>query len=94
MANLTALFFVVLVIVLGIGACWVITANSATMTTPTDTFGENPPSTTTDHNTASSELAVSSMPVVMVGFFVMVCVILVAVFAWLWKSGKSKPSRY
>jgi disulfide bond formation protein DsbB len=94
MANLVALIFVVLVLVLGIGACWAITANGAATTTSTDTFGDHPPTDTIHQNNASSGTAVKTMPVLLIGFFVMICVILVAGFAWLWGAGKSKASKY
>jgi len=94
MANLIAMMFVVLVMVLGIGACWAIAASGAATTTPTDTFGDTPPADTTTQNTAASSLSVASMPILMIAFFVMVCVVLVSAFAWLWKTGKSKASKY
>ena len=94
MANLVAIIFVVMVMVLGIGACWVIAANGSATSTPTDTFGNTPPANTVTHNTASSGLAVASMPVLIIAFFIMICVILVAAVAWLWKTGTSKASKY
>lgn len=94
MANLVAMIFVVLVLVLGIGACWAITASGSATTTPTDTFGNTPPTDTVAHNAASSGLAVASMPALFIAFFIMICVILVAAIAWLWKTGTSKASKY
>lgn len=94
MANLIALIFVVLVIVLGIGTCYVIVANGASTTTSVDTFGDNPPADTVTQNEVSSSFAVASMPILFIGFFIMICVILVAAIAWLWKTGKSKASAY
>jgi len=94
MGNVVALLFVAFVVVLGIGACWAITANGAATDTPTDTFGNTPPADTVAHNADSSGLAVATMPVLLVAFFIIVCVVLVAGFAWLWNTGKSKPSRY
>jgi predicted small integral membrane protein len=94
MANLVAMIFVVLVMVLGIGACWVIAANGATSGTATDTFGNTPSADTVAQDAAASDLAVKSMPVLLIAFFIMVCVILVAAFVWLWKTGKTKASKY
>jgi hypothetical protein len=94
MANLIALIFVVFVLVLGIGTCWAITANGAATATSTDTFGDHPSAQTIAQNNASSTTAVKTMPVLFIGFFIMICVILVAAFAWLWKTGKSKASKY
>lgn len=94
MANLVAMIFVVLVMVFGTGACWMIAASGSATKTPVDTFGDKPPADTISQNTASSSLAVASMPVLVIAFFIMVCVILVAAFAWLWKTGKSKASGY
>jgi phage-related minor tail protein len=94
MGNMIALILVAFVIVLGIGACWAITANGAAAGTATDTFGNTPPADTIAHDGESSGLAVATMPVMLIAFFVLVCVILVAGFAWLWNTGKSKASRY
>jgi hypothetical protein len=94
MGNLTALIFVVMVLVLGIGACWAITANGASTTPPTDTFGNRASNQTIDQNNASAHLSVQTMPIVFIAFFIMICVVLVAGVAWLWKSGKSKASKY
>lgn len=94
MGNVTALIFVVLVIVLGIGACWAITASGSSTTAPQDTFGDKPSASTIQQNNASANMAVKTMPVMFISFFIMVCVILVAAFAWLWKTGKSKASKY
>jgi hypothetical protein len=94
MGNLIALIFVMFVIVLGIGACWAITANGASAPVQTDTFGETPPADTMERNNESADLAVATMPVGLIAFIVMICVILVAAFAWLWKTGRSKPSKY
>lgn len=94
MGNLLTLIFVVLVIVLGIGACWAITANGAATATTTDSFGDAPPAQSTTQSEAAGSTAVATMPVLLIGFFVMICVILVASFAWLWNTGKSKASKY
>ena len=94
MANIVALIFVIFVLVLGIGACWAIAASGSATNTPVDTFGDTPPADTVTQNEVSSGLAVASMPVLLIGFFVMICVVLVAAFAWLWKTGKSKASKY
>ena len=94
MANIVAMIFVVMVIVLGIGTCWAITANGAATPSSTDTFGDAPPVLAQGQNAASSDVAVATMPVIYIAFFIMICVVLVAGFAWLWKSGKSKASKY
>lgn len=94
MVNLVALIFVVMVMVLGIGACWVIAGSGSATAAPTDTFGDKPPADTQDQNTASSNVAVATMPIMYIGFFIMICIVLVAGFAWLWKSGKSGASKY
>ena len=70
MANLVAMIFVVMVIVLGIGACWAITASGSATPTSTDTFGNTPPADTIAHNSDSSGLAISAMPVVFIAFFI------------------------
>jgi hypothetical protein len=94
MANLIAGIFVIMVIVLGIGACWAIAASGAATPTPTDSFGDTPPAATVAQNAASSDLSVASMPILIIAFFIMICVVLVAAFSWLWKTGKSKASKY
>lgn len=94
MGNLIALILVVLVIVMGIGAVFAITANGAATTPATDTFGDTASPDTIAHNNQSSGLAVASMPVMFIVFFIMICVVLVAAVVWLWKTGKSKSSGY
>ena len=94
MANLVALLFVVFAVVLGIGACWVIAANGAAHPVVNDTFGNAPSAEIQEHNAGSTGIAVSTMPVLYICFFVLVGVVLVAGFAWLWKTGKSKASKY
>jgi len=94
MGNLTALIFVVMVLVLGIGACWAITANGAATAPPTDTFGNRAPDQTIEQDNASARVSVQTMPILFIAFFVVVCAVLVAGAVWLWKSGKSKSSKY
>ena len=94
MANLIALIFVVMVIVLGIGASWAIVANGSANTAPTDTFGNKPPAAAMNQDNASAKMAVATMPLMYIAFFIMICVVLVAAMAWLWKTGKSKASKY
>jgi hypothetical protein len=94
MGNLLTLIFVMLVIVLGIGACWAITANGAATTAPSDTFGQKPPAQAMNQDNASARTATATMPVLLIGFIIMICVILVASVAWFWNVGKSKPSKY
>lgn len=95
MGNLIALIFVVLVLVLGIGACWAITANGASMAPTTDTFGNMASNQSLDQDNASARVAVQTMPLASyIAFFVMICVILAAAVAWFWKTGKSKASKY
>ena len=94
MGNLTTLIFVAFVIVLGIGTVWVIAANGSMSTTPVDTFGDTPPAQAMVQNNASADMAVKTMPMLLIAFIIMVCVILVAAFAWFWKTGNSKASKY
>ena len=94
MTNLVAMILVIFAIVIGIGACWAIAANGAVAPDSTDTFGDAPPADTVYQSAASSEIAVATMPVLAISFFIVICVILVASFAWLWKTGKSKASKY
>lgn len=94
MGNMIPLIFVIFVVVLGIGACWAIAASGAATDTPTDTFGNTPPADTVAQNQQSSGVAVATMPVLLIAFFIMVCVVLVAGFAWLWNTGKTKVSGY
>jgi uncharacterized membrane protein YqiK len=94
MGNLIALIFVVLVIILGIGACWAITANGASTAPAQDTFGNKAPASAIQQGNESASLAVKTMLVLLIAFFIMVCVILVAGVAWFWKTGKSKASKY
>lgn len=94
MGNLLSFIFVVLVMIIGIGACWAIAASGSSTTATTDTYGDHPPAATIQQNNASASMAVKTMPVLFIGFFVMICVILAAAVAWLWKTGKSKPSKY
>ena len=94
MANLVALIFVILVVVIGIGSVFAITANGAATTPAKDTFGNTAPISVIQHNNESSNLAVKTTPTIFIVFFVMICVVLVAAIAWLWKTGKTKPSGY
>lgn len=94
MGNLLALIFVMMVIVLGIGACWAIAANGAAIPIQNDTFGDGPPADAIAQNEAASHTAVTTMPVLLIGFIIMICVILVASVAWFWKTGTSKASKY
>lgn len=94
MGNVAALLLVVMVIVIGIGACWAITANGAATGTATDTFGNAPSAEVQAHNTDSSGVAIATMPILLIAFFIMICVVLVAAFAWLWNTGKSKAGGY
>jgi uncharacterized membrane protein len=94
MANLVALLLVVFAVVAGIGLCWAIAASGAAAPTSEDTFGNGPPADTVAHNADTEGLAVSTMPVMYIVFFILVGVVMVAGFAWMWKVGRSKPSRY
>lgn len=94
MGNLLTLIFVILVIVLGIGACFAIVASGSATPAPTDTYGDKAPDSVLQQNNQSAHVAVSTMPIIFIAFFIMVCVVLVAAFAWLWKTGKSKASKY
>ena len=94
MGNLISLLFVVLVMVLAIGAVYAITASGSAMDAPTDTFGNTAPAQTVAQNENSSNIAVQTLPVIFIAFFIMICVVLAAGFAWFWKTGKSKASSY
>ena len=94
MVNLLALILLAFVVVLGIGACWAITANGAATGPMTDSFGNAPPAEISQHNGQSSAVAIATMPAAYIGFFVIICIVIAAAFAWLWKTGRSKPSKY
>ena len=94
MGNLIALILVIMVIVLGVGACWAITANGAATASASDSFGNTAPVSTINQNEQSSSVAVGTMSVLLIPFIILICVLLVSGFAWLWATGKSKASKY
>ena len=89
------MIFVVLCIVLTIGSVWGITAQGSTNYVTTDTFGNPRDAGTINHTSnISGALAISTMPLMYVVFFLAVCVVLVMVFAWLWNIGHTHESKY
>ncbi|MCK9591446.1 MAG: hypothetical protein M0Q91_05485 [Methanoregula sp.] len=94
MNGLLAMLFVVLIIVLGLGASWAITANGAATGPSTDTFGNTPPASTIEQDNASASLAVALMPIGTFAFIIAVCVVLVIAIVWLWKSGHNTKGKY
>ena len=94
MSGPLAMIMVVMVIVLGIGACWAITGQGASTGPVQDSFGNTPPPAAVIQGNASGSLAVATMPVTYMAFIIAVCVVIVMGFAWLWSAGKSKPSKY
>ena len=94
MSNLTAMFLVVMVIVIGIGACWAITANGSTTGINSDSFGNTPPASTIHQDNATGDLATKTMVISYLPFFIAICVIIVSAIAWLYSTGKSKGAKY
>ena len=89
-----AMIFVIFIIVLGLGACWAITAQGASAGPITDSFGNRPPNATIEQDNASSSFAVATMPVMYMAFFIAVCVVLVISLVWLWKNGHYQKGKY
>jgi hypothetical protein len=92
--NLLAMFLVVLIIVLGLGACWAITAQGSATGPVTDSFGNTPPASTMTQDNKSVALAVATMPIGLIPFIIAICAILVIAFIWFWKTGHTKASKY
>ena len=88
--SIVAMFFVVLVIVIGIGAAWAITAHGAATPVVNDSFGNGPGNQATMQDTNSTALATATMPVTYIGFFIAICVILVMAFVWMWTNPHKK----
>jgi cytochrome bd-type quinol oxidase subunit 1 len=93
MANLLALIFVVFVIGFGVSACWAITANGASQHPTTDTFGNQPSNTAIQQDNQSSNLATSTMPILVIIFIIAVCATIAAVVIWLWKTGNGQTGK-
>jgi len=91
MSSPLAMILVVFIIVLGIGACWAITGQGASTGPVQDSFGNTQIS---NQSNESAALAVATMPVMYMAFIIAICVVLVIAFAWMWKTGKTKPSKY
>lgn len=89
-----AMILVVLVIVLDIGAIWAITGQKASTAPMQDSFGNTQPAPIINQTGESAGFAVATMPIIYMAFIIAVCVVLVASFAWLWRTGKSKPNKY
>jgi hypothetical protein len=90
-----AMLMVVLIIVLGIGAAWAITANgAATGSAVSDSFGQMPPNNTMIQNNKSAALAVSLMPIGTFAFIIAVCVVLVIAIVWFWNNGRNTKGKY
>ncbi len=89
-----AMILVIFVIVLGIGACWAITGQAASTGPVEDTFGENQNPEIIEQANGTAGVAIETMPLVYLPFAVGVCAVLVIAFAWLWKTGRSKPEKY
>lgn len=89
MANLLVLLFVALVVVFGAGACWIIAGNGMAKTPTTDSFGNQAPDTDIAQQGAASTFSVSTMFVFPTIFIIVVCAIIVAAVAWLYKTGKN-----
>jgi len=94
MSGPLAMILVVLVIVIGIGAAWAITGQGAATAPVKDTFGNTQSPAVINQSNQSAGLAVATMPTIYIAFIIAVCVVLVMAFAWLWKTGKSKPQKY
>jgi hypothetical protein len=89
-----AMIFVVLIIVIGIGAAWAITAQGASTAPIHDSFGNTQTTDVINQTNATSGFAVSTMPVLYIAFIIVVCVVLVVAFVWLWNTGKNKKGKY
>jgi hypothetical protein len=89
-----AMILVVLIIVMGIGAAWAITAQGAATTPIQDSFGNTATANVINQTNQSAGLAVATMPVVYIAFIIVVCVVLVVAFVWLWNTGKNKKGKY
>ncbi len=85
-----AMIFVVFVIVLGIGACWGITAQGSATDPLQDSFGDSPADTIVQQDSKLAGLAVTTMPVSSIAFLISICVVLAIAFVWFWKNGHPK----
>ena len=90
MVNLLGLIFVALVVVFGIGSCWMIAANGNSQASATDSFGNQAPATDIVQQAGASKFATSTMPVLPIVFIIIVCAIIAAAIMWLWKTGTVK----
>jgi hypothetical protein len=89
-----AMIFVIFVIALGFGACWVITAQGSAAEPMQDSFGNTPDPDLTTQSEIGSGLAIGIMPILPMAFMVAVCVVLVIAFLWFWQNGRYKTSKY
>jgi hypothetical protein len=89
-----AMIFVVLVIILGIGSVWAITARGASAGPITDSFGNTQNASIIAQNNQTAGIAVSTMPIIYLAFIIAVCVVIVIGLVWLWNTGKSKSGKY
>lgn len=89
-----AMIFVILVIVLGIGAAWGITAHGAATAPLKDSFGNVANGSIPNQTAPAANLAVSTMPILPIVFILAVCVVLVIVVLWFWSRGKYGKSEY
>lgn len=94
MPSVAAMIFVIMIVVLGIGSCWAITAQGAANGPQVDTFNNSVNATYLSHvTTISTPFGISSMVVTYIPFFLAVLVLISMVFAWLWKAGHGTQSQ-
>jgi hypothetical protein len=94
MSALTSTIFVILVIVLGIGGIWIITAHGASTPAIKDSYGNTADANTIHQNNESGSLAIATMPLAMMPFIIVICIVLVIAVAWLWRTGTTKGKKY
>ena len=93
MANLLGLLFVALVVVFGMGACWMIAANGNSQSPTADSFGNTPPNSSINQSGQASGFSTSTMVILPIIFIIVVCVVIVAAIVWLWKTGNAKSGK-
>lgn len=89
-----AMIFVVFVIVLGVGSVWAITAQGASTGPVSDSFGNTPPNNSIIQDNQSAGIAVATMPLGIMAFFIAICAVIAIGAVWLWNTGKGKSGKY
>ena len=94
MTNVLTGIFVLMVIVLGFGAVWMITMNGSTSASVEDSFGNTPSPEQVQASDQAAGLAVQSNGIIPAAFFLSLLVVIAAAFMWFGKSGPNRSSKY